>query len=122
MIQSEIDYLYNMFSHSYKLEKAYELKNAFKDFICAKDILTAKNELGIWIAMAKESGLQEFSKAITAFTNWKKEILNSKLIKETNGFTEGCNNKIKVLKRNAFGFKNFKRFRNRILHIFRVCQ
>ncbi|MBQ4120007.1 MAG: transposase, partial [Clostridia bacterium] len=36
----------------------------------------------------------------------------------TNGFTEGCNNKIKVLKRNAYGYQNFKRFRNRILHIF----
>ena len=26
----------------------------------------------------------------------------------TNGFTEGCNNKIKVLKRNAYGYQNFK--------------
>ena len=32
--------------------------------------------------------------------------------------TEGCNNKIKVLKRNAYGYQNFNRFRNRILHIF----
>ncbi|MEG2234712.1 MAG: transposase, partial [Oscillospiraceae bacterium] len=29
-----------------------------------------------------------------------------------------CNNKIKVLKRNAYGYRNFKRFRNRILHMF----
>ncbi|WP_418525294.1 transposase [Ruminococcus sp.] len=36
----------------------------------------------------------------------------------TNGFIEGCNNKIKVLKRNAYGYRNFKRFRNRILHMF----
>ncbi|MGI6040417.1 MAG: transposase, partial [Eubacteriales bacterium] len=35
----------------------------------------------------------------------------------TNGFTEGCNNKIKVLKRISFGVRNFSRFRNRILHI-----
>ncbi|MBQ8523650.1 MAG: transposase, partial [Clostridia bacterium] len=28
---------------------------------------------------------------------------------------EGFNNKIKVLKRNAFGLRNFRRFRNRIL-------
>jgi transposase len=33
-------------------------------------------------------------------------------------FTEGCNNKIKVLKRNAYGYRRFDRFRNRILHIF----
>ncbi|MBS6611036.1 MULTISPECIES: transposase, partial [Peptoniphilus] len=32
-----------------------------------------------------------------------------------NGYVEGINNKIKVLKRITFGMKNFKRFRNRIL-------
>jgi transposase len=111
-------YLHNMFSHSYDLEKAYELTKAFKDFQRAKDYQTAKKELLIWIGMAKESKLEEFKDAITALTNWREEICNSKLIKETNGFTEGCNNKIKVLKRNAYGFRNFERFRKRILHIF----
>lgn len=50
--------------------------------------------------------------------NWMTEILNSFSNPITNGFTEGCNNKIKVLKRIAFGYQNFHRFRNRILHIF----
>ncbi|MBE6696715.1 MAG: transposase [Ruminococcaceae bacterium] len=36
----------------------------------------------------------------------------------TNGFTEGCNNKIKVLKRNAYTLQDLKRFRNRILFMF----
>ncbi|HOP72584.1 MAG TPA: transposase, partial [Thermoclostridium caenicola] len=27
------------------------------------------------------------------------------------------NNKIKVIKRNAYGIRNFSRFRNRILHV-----
>jgi len=36
----------------------------------------------------------------------------------SNGFIEGCNNKIKVLKRSAYGYQNFKRFRNQILHMF----
>ena len=35
-----------------------------------------------------------------------------------NGLAEGCNNKIKVLKRNAYGYRNFERFRKRILHMF----
>jgi hypothetical protein len=35
----------------------------------------------------------------------------------SNGYTEGVNNKIKVIKRNAFGVRDFKRFRNRILHV-----
>ncbi|MDD6108159.1 MAG: transposase, partial [Clostridiales bacterium] len=31
-------------------------------------------------------------------------------------YTEGCNNKTKVLKRVCYGLRNFHRFRNRILH------
>ena len=45
-------------------------------------------------------------------------ILNSFLTPVTNGFTKCCNNKIKVLKRNAYDYQNFNRFRNRILHMF----
>ena len=107
-----------MFSHSYDLEVVYQLKLAFNDFVKTKTYEEAKKELEIWIEMAKESNLKEVKEAITAFTNWKEEICNSKLVKYTNGYTEGCNNKIKVLKRNAYGYKNFERFRNRILHIF----
>ena len=50
--------------------------------------------------------------------NWYSGIANSFDPPITNGFIKGCNNKIKVRKRNAFGCKNFSRFRNRILHIF----
>lgn len=37
-----------------------------------------------------------------------------------NGFTEGVNNFIKVLKRIAFGYKAFFHFRNRILITLRL--
>ena len=42
----------------------------------------------------------------------------SLLRKYSNGYTEGINNKIKVIKRIAFGYKNFELFRGRILYIF----
>ena len=35
----------------------------------------------------------------------------------SNGFTEGCNNLIKTVKRVAFGMRDFNRFRNRILYV-----
>ncbi|MCD8191711.1 MAG: transposase, partial [Oscillospiraceae bacterium] len=48
-------------------------------------------------------------------------ILNAFDCTYTNGFTEGCNNKTKVLKRACYGVQNFSRFRNRILHCARLC-
>ena len=50
-----------------------------------------------------------------ALVNWRPYILNAFDIRLSNGFTEGCNNAIKTLKRLAFGFRNFTAFRARIL-------
>ena len=71
-----------------------------------------------WINNASNCGIPQFEKCADTMQNWLAGILNSFSSPYTNGFTEGCNNKIKVLKRNAYGYKNFRRFRNRILHIF----
>ena len=62
--------------------------------------------------------MPQFAKCAATITNWLPGILKSFDTDITNGFTEGCNNKIKVLKRNAYGYRNFDRFRNRILHMF----
>ena len=71
-----------------------------------------------WIKSAENCGIPHMEKCANTMQNWHLGIINSFSSSLTNGFTEGCNNKIKVLKRNAYGYKNFNRFRNRILHIF----
>ena len=71
-----------------------------------------------WIIDAMDSDIPQIQKCAKTMNNWFSGILNSFSVPITNGFVEGCNNKIKVLKRNAYGYRNFKRFRNRILHIF----
>lgn len=71
-----------------------------------------------WIENAENGGIPQFEKCANTMRNWYSGIINSFSIPLTNGFTEGCNNKIKVLKRNAYGYQNFNRFRNRILHMF----
>ena len=59
--------------------------------------------------------LPEFDPLVKVLLNWTKYILNGFEGKYTNGFTEGCNNKIKVLKRIAFGYRSFENLRQRIL-------
>ncbi len=54
-------------------------------------------------------------KAIQTFKNWQVEILNSFSFGYSNGFLEGINNKTKVMKRNAYGFRRFVHFRAKIL-------
>jgi len=109
----------SMLSVSERLRQAYALKNEFFKVMDSKNSYEARKRLGVWNMMAQgyRKELPEFIACFGAYTNWQKEILNSFDCPYTNGYTEGVNNKIKVLKRNAFGVRNFKRFRNRILHI-----
>ena len=100
------------------LRVAYQLKEMFYEIVDTEDRKQARDLMLEWIYAAQSSGLNEYVKCSNTMINWQYGILNSFDYPYTNGFTEGCNNKIKVLKRNAYGYRNFKRFRNRILHIF----
>jgi transposase len=113
----EVDQLSEMLKISPRLGEAYNLKNRFLEFMRSKDRAQAKERLARWLLLAEFSNLPEFKTSLTAIHNWDQYILNAFDCGYTNGFTEGCNNKIKVLKRISFGVRNFARFRKRILHI-----
>lgn len=51
----------------------------------------------------------------TAFNKWFDEICNSFDCHWSNGPLEGTHTKIKTLKKNCFGMKNFNLFRKRII-------
>lgn len=99
--------------------KAYSLKEQYFDFLDSPNSTVAKDKLSKWVLLAENSGLKSFGDCAKTMQNWSTGILNSFDCPYTNGFTEGVNNKIKVIKRNAYGYRNFERFRKRILHIFR---
>lgn len=101
---------------STRLEIAYDLKNDFLDFMHSPNSETAKKALAEWLYHAENAGLPELRACTTAMHNWSEYILNAFDCPYSNGFTEGCNNKTKVLKRVCFGVRDFRRFRNRILH------
>ena len=101
-----------------ELRTAYYLKEAFYELLKCEDKQTAKEMMTEWIYDAQDSGLDDYDTCSNTLINWQKGILNTFDYPYSNGFTEGCNNRIKVLKRNAYGYRNFNRFRKRILHIF----
>lgn len=104
-----------MLSQSNDLAIAYHLKEKFYEFLASKDRTEASRRLHFFILAAQASALKEFIPVLTMLGNWTNYILNSFECPYTNGFTEGTNNAIKVIKRNAFGYRNFENFRNRIL-------
>lgn len=106
-----------MLSLSEDIRNAYLLKEKFYEFMDSKDWETARRRLKEWNLYAGVVNLPEFNKAVNTFCNWSHEILEAFRTGFTNGYTEGMNNKTKVLKRACYGVKNFNRFRNRLLYM-----
>lgn len=104
------------------LSSAHFYKERFFEILDTKEMEKAKELLKAWIVYTSNCGIPQFEKCAETFQNWLPGILHSFDTNLTNGFTEGCNNRIKVLKRNAYGYQNFHRFRNRILHMFSCTQ
>lgn len=105
------------FSLSSKLKRAYYIK---EKFLFINDAIGADEKESLfreWLFNTENSKISEFDSCLKTLRAWHKYISNSFKYSLSNGPTEGKNNKIKVIKRISFGFKNFKNFRNRILMI-----
>lgn len=97
-----------MFEIAPKLADAYRIKNEFIDIMRSDSSEKGKTRLIDWLYSAEVMEIPEFQACTKAVHNWFKEILNSMDSPWTNGFTEGCNNKTKVLKRTCYGMRNFR--------------
>ena len=112
-------YLNRYTGMSEELKKAYELKEAYCEWFdwakTSTDVVEVKNRLEAFYRKVEKASIPAFLKAIQTFKNWQVEILNSFSFGYSNGFLEGINNKSKVMKRNAYGFRSFKHFKAKIL-------
>lgn len=102
---------------SSKLKAAYWLKEAFYDVYNSHTRAEAYEHLRNWCIESGNCEFNRFQKCAKTMSEWSQSILNSIEFNYTNGAIEGMNNKIKVLKRISYGVRNFKRFRNRIIHL-----
>ena len=100
------------------LSSAHFMKEKFQKLIRIKNFPEFQEAFKRWILDVQTSHIPKFKDCANTFYRWYKEILHAYRTGYTNGFTEGCNNKIKVIKRNAYGYRNFERFRKRILFVF----
>ena len=112
------DIINELFSIDDDLKMGYQLKELFLDIVYHAEIDNVERQLNDFIDICNESGIEEFIEAARTIENWLPYIVNSFIDKRlSNGYTEGLNNKIKVIKRVGFGYKNFEFFRLRLLYI-----
>jgi len=106
------------------LEEAFQLKDFFQSGIQSISYPQAEAFINEFIGHLRNAHTKEFKEIKKTFINWKQEIIASfdrhpvTKKKMTNGTVEGINNFIKVIKRVSYGYKNFNRFRARILFLY----
>jgi transposase len=98
-----------------ELALCHYVKEEFRDIFEEEEIEEAAKRLDDWTTLAQSVGSQAMNNFVQTVNNWKEWILNYFIEGATNGFAEGINNSLQLLKRKAYGFRNFNNFRLRVL-------
>jgi transposase len=105
-------------SNNPKLYRAYRIKEKLRLLLKIKDLDEATKELKSWLWWASHSripGMIELNKKIRRH---KEHILNTIRLRMSNARIEATNNKIKLIVRKAYGFRNIH---NMLDMIYLVC-
>ena len=90
----------------------HQQKESFRNiFETAKDWADGVFQLIDWMKNAQEN----FQDSVATIGRWFGEIVNYFDSRTTSGAVEGINNRLKLIKRSGYGFRNFDNFRLRCL-------
>ena len=93
------------------------MKEQFRIFWTCKSKKEGAHFLGCWILQAFESGIELLVKTARTLLHRFEGLLSYFDHKIDNGKAEGINNKIKVLKRRAYGFQDQEYFKLKLYHL-----
>jgi transposase len=98
-----------LFRQSPALQQAYCLRQVLTSiFNSALTKDRATEAIQKWCDQVRAGGLRCFDAFLTTVENWREEITNYFLQRQSSGFVEGLNNKLKVLKRRCYGLDSVK--------------
>jgi transposase len=113
--REETEKLELILQKSKRLEKAYRWKEEFRAiYEQPLTVEEGKRQIQEWLDKARAV----YSEAITTIRNHLDGISNYFRNRTSSGAMEGINNRIKLIKRQAYGFVNFNNFRERLLACF----
>lgn len=120
---------YEMFSNEYeilqyilKLDKTLETMYwIYQDFILAFDNKNIEQFKKI-INKNYTNISEEMKQTLRTYRKYEEYIINSLKYPYSNGVVEGINNKIKLIKRIGYGYRNFHNFRLKVLAVFNIVE
>jgi transposase len=107
--------LCELFARDPVVGAAWELKEAFRRIYRAGDRQEAAARLERFLGAVDRTALPPFGAFAEGVRRWREELLAYFEEPTTNGSAEGVINKVKVIKRRAYGLPSFQSFRHRVL-------
>lgn len=107
--------LKDLFAVNKTLSTAYLLKEDLRGVFRRQDPKQARAELRDWKRRVRESGIPELLEYVKMLNRRRFGIQNFLKHRKTNGLSEGFNNVVKTIKKNAYGFHDSQYFRLKIL-------
>ena len=106
------------------LSKAYYLKEQMREIWTQINKEQASAVLNDWVRQARESKIPQLEKMANTLMLYRSGILAWYDCHISSGKVEGINNKIKVMKRNVYGFRDERYFKLRLyaLHDCRITR
>jgi len=95
----------------------YNMKELLRYFWKFKQRSLAEKFLHSWCVDVLCTGIRPFIKLGMTLGKYKNQILNYFDYRISNAIVEGTNNKIKTLKRQAYGFRDMEYFKLRLYHL-----
>jgi transposase len=107
--------LCDLFDRDPLLAEAWGLKEAFRRIYTASSRTEAQRRLDTFLLAVDRAGLPSFDAFAKGVGLWREELLGYFDEPTTNGYAEGVINKVKVIKRRAYGLPTFSGFRKRVV-------
>jgi transposase len=107
--------LCQLFEREPLIAEAWGLKEAFRSIYQAPDRREAERQLERFLAAVERAQIPAFTAFAEGIRLWRAELLAYFDEVTTNGYAEGVINKVKVIKRRAYGLPAFGGFRERVL-------
>ena len=107
--------LCELFQREPLLAEAWGLKERFRAIYRSHSREQAEQRLELFLNAAERAQIPSFLAFANGLRDWREELLAYFDQPTTNGYAEGVINKIKVIKRRAYGLPSFDSFRTRIL-------
>lgn len=98
------------------LADTYDAKIAFRNILEQKlDPEQAEKKIDRWVQDITDNKIRHMFRFLKTLDRWKEYILAYFRERATTSPVEGVNNKIKAIKRRAFGYLDFNNFRRKVL-------